>query len=93
MALNGTAMLISVLMVARRQKAARPRMIKVPKGQIRKAGARRMKMRTRPQVKAVRVKGQIKCDICLGLIKPDLPSVLCGCGKQFHNSCAQRVCT
>jgi predicted amidophosphoribosyltransferase len=50
-----------------------------------------MKMRTRPQVKAVRVKGQLKCDICLGLIKPDLPSVLCGCGKQFHNSCAMRV--
>ncbi len=50
-----------------------------------------MKMRTRPQVKVVRVKGQIKCDICLGMIKPDLPSVLCGCGKQFHNSCAMRV--
>ena len=66
-------------------------MIKVPKGQIRRAAARMMKMHTRPQVKAVRVKGQIKCDICLGMIKPDLPSVLCGCGKQFHNSCAVRV--
>jgi len=66
-------------------------MIKVPKGQIRKATARRVKVRTRPQVKAVKVKGQLKCDICLGVIKKDLPSVLCGCGKQFHNSCAMRV--
>ncbi len=67
------------------------RLIKVPKGQIIRAGARIMKMRTRPQVKAIRVKGQIKCDICLGMIKKDLPSVLCGCGRQFHNSCAMRV--
>src|SRR4030066_215410 len=52
-----------------------------------------MKVRTRPQVKAVRMKGEVKCDICLGLIKRDLPSVLCGCGKQFHNSCAMRVST
>ncbi|HEX9908415.1 MAG TPA: zinc-ribbon domain-containing protein [Thermoplasmata archaeon] len=66
-------------------------MVKVPKGQIRRAGARRMRIRTRPQVKAVKVEGQTKCDICLGMIKSDLPSVLCGCGKQFHNSCAQRV--
>ncbi len=50
-----------------------------------------MQVRTRPQVKAVRVKGQTKCDICLGVIKQGLPSVLCGCGKQFHNSCAMRV--
>ncbi len=27
----------------------------------------------------------------LGVIKKDLPSVLCGCGKQYHNSCAVRV--
>ena len=81
----------STLKIARRTPAGRPRMIKVPKGQKRRAAARKMKMRTRPQVKAVRVKGQIKCDICLGMIKPDLPSVLCGCGKQFHNSCAMRV--
>ncbi len=66
-------------------------MIKVPRGRIRRAGARRMKVRTRPQVKAVRVKGQMKCDICLGMIKENLPSVLCGCGRHFHNSCAVRV--
>ncbi|OGS44820.1 MAG: hypothetical protein A3K76_06715 [Euryarchaeota archaeon RBG_13_57_23] len=71
--------------------AGKPRLIKVPKGQIRRAGTRRVTKRTRPQVKAVRIKGQVKCDICLGLIKPGLPSVLCGCGKQFHNSCAMRV--
>ncbi len=68
-----------------------PRMVKVPKGRFRRSGTRLMKKRTRPQVKAVRVKGQIKCDICLGMIKPDLPSVLCGCGRQFHNSCAMRM--
>ncbi len=73
------------------RKEPKPRLIKVPKGQIRRAASRRMRMRTRPQVKAVRVKGQLKCDICLGMIKKDLPSVLCGCGKQFHNSCAMRV--
>jgi len=66
-------------------------MIKVPKGQIRRAAARKMRVRTRPQVKAVRIGDQVKCDICLGVIKKDLPSVLCGCGKQFHNSCAVRV--
>ena len=79
--------------LTRRGKSDGPRMIKLPKGQIRRAGARRMKVRTRPQVKAVRVKGEVKCDICLGMIKRDLPSVLCGCGKQFHNSCAMRVST
>lgn len=82
---------VSIAGGGRRRERAGPRMIKVPKGQIRRAAARRMKVRTRPQVKALRVKGQIKCDICLGMIKPDLPSVLCGCGKQFHNSCAMRV--
>lgn len=85
--------LCSTMLVTRRTPVGKPRMIKVPKGQIRRAAARKMRMRTRPQVKAVRVKGQIKCDICLGMIKPDLPSVLCGCGKQFHNSCAMRVDT
>jgi len=75
----------------RSRRIGKPRMIKVPKGQIRRAGARMTKLRTRPQVKAVRVKGQTKCDICLGVIKKDLPSVLCGCGKQYHNSCAMRV--
>ena len=78
-------------MAAKPKKMTGPRMIKVPKGQIRRAAARKVKVRTRPQVKAVRVKGQTKCDICLGVIKKDLPSVLCGCGKQFHNSCAIRV--
>jgi predicted amidophosphoribosyltransferase len=82
---------MSVVMLSARTRAKGPRMIKVPKGQIRRAAARRMKVRTRPQVKAVRVKDQTKCDICLGVIKKDLPSVLCGCGKQFHNSCAMRV--
>jgi len=82
---------ISLLFAARSDLKDRPRMIKVPRGKFRRAGARMMRVRTRPQVKAVRVKGQIKCDICLGMIKSDLPSVLCGCGKQFHNSCAMRV--
>ncbi len=68
-----------------------PRLIKVPKGQKRRAASRRMRVHTRPQVKAVRLKGQTKCDVCLGVIKKDLPSVLCGCGKQYHNSCAARV--
>jgi len=80
-----------VLMAAAKRKQAKARLIKVPKGQLRRAAARKMKVRTRPQVKALKVKGQIKCDICLGVIKKDLPSVLCGCGKQFHNSCAIRV--
>lgn len=74
-----------------RTKARRPRMIKVPKIQTRRAASRRMKVRTRPQVKALRMKDQTKCDICLGVIKKELPSVLCGCGKQFHNSCAMRI--
>lgn len=83
--------LFSLILAIARRKPTGPRMIKVPKGQIRRAAARKVKVRTRPQVKAVKVKGQVKCDICLGVIKKDLPSVLCGCGKQFHNSCAMRV--
>lgn len=82
---------LSVMLFAGRSEERGPRMVKIPKGRVRRSGVRLMKKRTRPQVKAVRVKGQIKCDICLGVIKPDLPSVLCGCGKQFHNSCAMRV--
>jgi hypothetical protein len=89
--LESIAPIAAFLIAARRASKDRPRLIKVPRGQIRRAAARKVKMRTRPQVKAVRVKGHIKCDICLGMIKPDLPSVLCGCGKQFHNSCAMRV--
>jgi len=81
----------ALIVLSARTRDDRPRMIKVPKGQIRRAAARRMRVRTRPQVKAVRVKDQTKCDICLGVIKKDLPSVLCECGKQFHNSCATRV--
>ncbi len=82
---------MGLLSASKQADKSRPRMVKVPRGQIRRSGNRLMKKRTRPQVKAVRVEGQIKCDICLGMIKPDLPSVLCGCGKQFHNSCAMRV--
>jgi len=89
--LSGYLLAWLMLMVASRSKRSKPRLIKLPKGQIRRAASRRMPVRTRPQVKVVRMKGQLKCDICLGVIKPDLPSVLCGCGKQFHNSCAMRV--
>ena len=77
--------------LSRRGSVSRPRLIKVPKGRIRRAATRRMSIRTRPQVKAVRMKGQDKCEICLGVIKEDLPCVLCGCGKRYHNSCAGRV--
>ena len=75
----------------RRRAGQGPRLVKVPKGSIRRAATRRMQVRTRPQVKAVRMKGQAKCGICLGVIKEDLPSVLCACEGQFHNSCAVRT--
>jgi len=81
----------SILIISPRRKSSGPRLIKVPKGQKRRPASRMVKMRTRPQVKAVKVTGQAKCDICLGVIKKDLPSVLCGCGQRFHNSCAMRV--
>lgn len=32
-----------------------------------------------------------KCIVCLGVIKPTLPTVECSCGKKFHDSCAGRV--
>ena len=82
---------IELIVLSSKKRASGPRMIKVPRGQKIRSAARTVKMRTRPQVKAVKVSGQVKCDICLGVIKKDLPSVLCGCGKQFHNSCAMRV--
>ncbi len=41
-----------------------PRLIRVAKGQKRRAASRKMKVHTRPQVKAVRIKGQTKCDVC-----------------------------
>ena len=65
----------------RERLRGRPRLVKVPKGRIRRAATRMMQVRTRPRVKAVRVKGQAKCGICLGVIKDDLPSVLCGCER------------
>ncbi|MDH3365837.1 MAG: zinc ribbon domain-containing protein [Thermoplasmata archaeon] len=71
----------------------RPRLVAVPKGSLIRAAARRMRIRTRPQVKAIRVKGQAKCGICLGVIKKDLPSVTCSCENQYHNSCAIRTGT
>jgi predicted amidophosphoribosyltransferase len=69
----------------------RPRLVAVPKGMMRRAAARRMQVRTRPRVKAVRIKGEAKCGICLGVIKTGLPSVLCGCENHYHNSCAVRT--
>jgi predicted RNA-binding Zn-ribbon protein involved in translation (DUF1610 family) len=91
--LRSLLMLVSLMVLGKKDKHSGPRMIKVPKGQKIRQGTRTVKMRTRPQVKAVKVSGQVKCDICLGVIKKDLPSVLCGCGKRFHNSCAMRVGT
>jgi hypothetical protein len=35
--------------------------------------------------------GQSKCNICLGLIKPNLPIIVCRCGNTYHESCAERV--
>ncbi|MEM3049719.1 MAG: zinc-ribbon domain-containing protein [Thermoplasmata archaeon] len=87
------AIVVPLLILTAKRARTGPRKIKVPKGRLRRAAARRVKVRTRPQVKAVVIKGQVKCDICLGVIKNDLPSVLCGCGKQFHNSCAMRTGT
>jgi len=58
---------------------------------MRRAASRRMQVRVRPQVKAIRMKGEVKCGICLGVIKRDLPSVLCGCENHYHNSCASRT--
>jgi hypothetical protein len=89
--LRSLSLIAGLLILSPKKRPSGPRLIKVPKGQKRRPAARRVKMRTRPQVKAVKVSGQVKCDICLGVIKKDLPSVLCGCGKQFHNSCAMRV--
>ena len=50
-----------------------------------------MRVRTRPQVKSIRTKGQAKCGVCLGLIKEGLPSVSCTCENRYHNSCATRT--
>ena len=73
--------------------ARRPRMVAVPKGSLIRAAARRMRIRTRPRVKAVRLKGRAKCGICLGMIKEGLSSVECSCENQYHNSCAVRTGT
>ena len=89
--LNVASIAFAGMVQLRRARKGGARLIKVPKGQKRRAASRRMRVHTHPQVKAVRVKGQTKCDVCLGVIKRDLPSVLCGCGKQYHNSCAVRV--
>ncbi|MGD9962310.1 MAG: zinc ribbon domain-containing protein [Thermoplasmata archaeon] len=89
--MNIAPVVCAAVTLGRRARRDAPRLIRVPKGQKRRAASRKMKVHTRPQVKAVRVKGQTKCDVCLGVIKEDLPSVLCGCGKQYHNSCAVRV--
>ena len=33
----------------------------------------------------------VKCNICLGYIKPGLNAVTCVCGKHFHERCAERL--
>lgn len=38
-----------------------------------------------------RIDGAKKCLICMGVIKKDLKSINCGCGSNFHHSCAARV--
>ena len=80
---------------ARQRESLRwqPRMVAIPKGSLIRAAARRMRIRTRPRVKAVRLKGRAKCGICLGMIKEGLPSVACACENQYHNSCAARTVT
>ncbi|UCE91277.1 MAG: hypothetical protein JSV90_07660 [Methanobacteriota archaeon] len=77
----------------RRSVDVRPRLVKIAKCMMRRAASRRVKMETRPQVKAIRIRGDAKCAICLGMIKRDLPSVICACGERFHNTCAARTGT
>ncbi len=96
---SGRRIVISLLARVLRSKGRRdalrerPRLVAVPKGSLIRAAVRKMRIHTRPQVKAVRVKGQAKCGICLGVIKSDLPSVTCDCGNLYHNSCAIRMRT
>ena len=66
-------------------------MVAVPRDQVGRTATRRVMIRSRPQVKALRMSGQAKCDICLGMMKDGMPGVACECGKHFHNSCAIRV--
>lgn len=75
----------------RKRIETQPRLVKIAKRVMRRAASRKVRMHTRPQVKAVRVKSETKCCICLGVIKKDLPSVVCACGNRFHNSCAIRT--
>lgn len=77
----------------RKRVDARPRLVKIAKRMMRRAASRKVKMETRPQVKAIRIKAEAKCGICLGMIKKDLPSVICACGDRFHNTCAIRTGT
>jgi hypothetical protein len=34
---------------------------------------------------------KMSCNVCLGSIKKDLPTVKCSCGKTYHRSCANRT--
>ena len=33
----------------------------------------------------------VRCGICFGAVKTGTPFVHCGCGKEYHRSCAERV--
>jgi len=33
----------------------------------------------------------VKCHVCMGVVKANLPIYICPCGKKFHDTCAKRV--
>jgi hypothetical protein len=84
---------LRLLQPRRKRVEDKPRLVRIAKRALRRAASRKVKMQTRPQVKAIRVRAEAKCGICLGMIKRDLPSVICACGDRFHNTCAIRTGT
>ena len=77
----------------RKRIETRPKLTKIAKRMMRRAASRTVKTETGPRVKTIRVRGEAKCGICLGMIKRDLQSVICACGERFHNTCALRTGT
>ncbi|MDP6156208.1 MAG: PKD domain-containing protein [Candidatus Thermoplasmatota archaeon] len=70
----------------------------IPKGGIKKfSGAGRKSLTHRKKVTGDKEpmltssQNSISCRICLGVIKGGLPMIKCGCGREYHDSCALRV--
>jgi hypothetical protein len=82
-------LIIAGIVVFKLKKPKRTHKVK-RKRKVRDEGKKEIEIEREIEVEKKEV-GQSKCNICLGLIKPNLPVIVCRCGNTYHESCAERV--